>query len=90
MEEEYYSQALADHGGKFVTDTNPHDWAFKALVIREDTVIASWTDEDGFDLVAYYGISAVTLLVTDPVLRVPGGKVTGELTLTSGSVFGIF
>jgi len=29
------------------------------------------------------------LYVTDPVLKIPAGKATAELTLASGSVFGI-
>jgi len=88
-EQEYYTQATGDHGLKLINDTDSHDFPFTALVIREDTVIDSWTDEDGFDLVAFFRIDSETLYVTDPVLKIPAGKATAELTLASGSVFGI-
>jgi len=61
----------------------------KGFVIREDTIIDSWEDEDGVDLVERLNISGATLLVSDPPLWVPAGKHTKTLKLTSGSVWQI-
>ena len=54
---------------------------------REDTVVAAWTDEDGVNLVARFGLASKTIKVTDPALMVPGGRRSGSITLTSGSIW---
>ena len=61
----------------------------KGIVIREDTVVDSWEDEDGVDLVERLNISGATLYVSDPPLWVPAGKKSSTLKLTSGSVWQI-
>lgn len=85
----FKSIMLADHGARLIDDADEHLEAGRAIVIREDTVVEEWLDLDGFDIAAFYGIKTKTLLVTDPVLLVPGGNLTGKLELTSGSVWHI-
>jgi hypothetical protein len=77
----------APNGALLIDDTNAHTDDGYAVVIREDTVIAAWTDEDSRDLVAYFGISGKTLKVTDPMLIIPGQNGNGSITLTSGSLW---
>lgn len=81
------NRLLANDGMVLEAGTSANTTDFYGIVIREDTVISAWTDEDGKDLVADFGISGVTLLSTDPALIIPGSKNNGSLTLTSGSVW---
>jgi hypothetical protein len=83
-EEKFRSIMLADNGAILIDDTDEHLESGRAIVIREE-----WLDQDGFNLVTYFGIASQTLYVTDPVLLVPAGKLTGKLELTSGSVWHI-
>lgn len=84
---EFKSIMLSDHGAKLIDDGAEYTDSHRAIVIREDSVVEEWEDEDGFDLVAFYGIGTKTLLVSDPVLLVPGGKIGGKFELTSGSAW---
>jgi hypothetical protein len=83
----YKSIMLSDHGAKLIDDGNEHLISHRAIVIRESSVIEEWIDADGLDLVAFYGIAAKTLLVTDPILLIPGGKLGAKFELTSGSAW---
>lgn len=85
----FKSIMLAENGAKLIDDTNADTYAYRAIVIREDTVIEAWTDCDGLDLIAFYGIASETLFVTDPVLLVPHNKLSKSIKLTSGSIWGI-
>ena len=84
------SLMFMENGAKLIDDGDEHTFAFRAIIIREDTVIEEWEDQDGLDLVAYYDISGVTLSVTDPILMVPGGLKNGKFELTSGSAWVIY
>lgn len=80
---------IGNNGVKLIDDTNAHTFPFRGIVIREETVISAWTDSDGFDLVNFLDISGATLLVSDPLLMIPSGKINGSITLTSGSIWAI-
>ena len=84
---EFNSIMLSDHGALIIDDGDEHFIAHRAIVVREDTVIEEWKNEEGTDLVAFYGITSKVLYVTDPVLLVPGGNTGGKLELTSGSIW---
>lgn len=72
----------------YLTGTTANTTSFYGILPREDVTITAWTDEDGTDLLAKFGISGVTLLATDPALIIPAGKVNGSLTLgATGSVW---
>jgi hypothetical protein len=81
------NRLLANDGMVYLTGTDANTTDFYGIVIREDTVITAWTDEDGKNLLTDFNISTVTLLATDPALIIPGGKTNGSLQLASGSVW---
>ena len=85
--ESFNSLMLADHGAKLIDDGAEYVISHRAILIREDSVVEEWLAEDGTDLVAYYGIAAKTLLVTDPALLIPGGSIGAKFELTSGSAW---
>lgn len=85
----FKSIMLAEQGSHLIGDIAAHTYAYRAIVVREDTVIATWKDMNGLDLVAHFGIAAKVLLATDPVLLVPFGQLSKTITLTSGSIWGI-
>lgn len=85
--EEFNSIMLADHGSVLIDDADEHFIAHRAIVVREDTVIEEWLDEEGNNIMNFYGIATKTLLVTDPVFLIPGGAIGAKLELTSGSVW---
>lgn len=85
--EEFNSLMLADHGAIIIADADEHVIAHRAILIREDSVVEEWLAEDGTDLVAFYGISGKTLLVTDPALLIPTGSIGAKFELTSGSTW---
>jgi hypothetical protein len=78
--------SIAANGWKLEDGTSANTTPCAGIAIRQNTVIAAWTDTDGVDLVAYFGISTKGLLVTDPLLIIPGGKKSASIQLTSGSV----
>lgn len=82
-----YSLMFGENGVKLIDDADEHLFAFKGIIIREDTVIEEWLDQEGFNIVTHYDINGVTLYVTDPILMVPAGKKNGKFELTSGSVW---
>lgn len=57
------------------------------IVIREDTVIAAWTDSAGNNLLTGFNIAGVTLHVTDIALIVPENRFIRSIQLTSGSIW---
>ena len=81
------NRLLANDGMVLEAGTTANTTAFYGIVIREDTVISAWTDEDDVNLVTKFNLGTETLLSTDPALIIPGGKHNGSLTLTSGSVW---
>jgi len=78
---------LAGEGALLINDTSAHTDKGYGIAVREDTVVSAWTDDEGNDLVAKFGISAVTLTTDDLALVIPGGLSNGSLTLASGSVW---
>jgi len=82
----YLAKLLAPRGYLLETGTSANTTAGYGIVFREDTVVAAWTDEDSKDLLAHYGMATKTYKSTDPALLVPGGKKSGSITLTSGSI----
>lgn len=64
-------------------NTNKH----YGIVVRQSTVVASWTDSEGNNLLTKFGIAGKTLLVTDPALIIPGNLSSSSVQLASGSVW---
>lgn len=60
---------------------------FQSLVIQEDTVIEEAYDNNGLDLVAYWGVASKTLK-QGAFLSIPLNTWIEQLELTSGSVIG--
>lgn len=59
---------------------------YQYILVREDTVIGTCTDENSVNLITQWDISGVTLIKGD--LLVPGNRTRlSTLTLTSGSVW---
>lgn len=83
------NKLLASKGALLITGTTANTSDGYGIVVREDTVIEAWTDEDGNDLLAKFGITTeVTVLTTDDIaLIIPGGLGNGSIKLTSGSVW---
>jgi len=82
----YIAKLLAPEGWNLEDGTSTNTTPHYGIVAREDTVIATWTDEDSTDLVALFGIGTKTLKVTDPPLIIPKSKKSINIKLTSGSV----
>jgi hypothetical protein len=84
---EVYNRLVSNKGMFLVSDTEVYTAGFYGLVIREDSVISSWEDEDGRNLITYLGLSGKTLTSTDSALMIPGGKYNGSFSLSSGSAW---
>jgi hypothetical protein len=78
---------IAPNGMYLVDDAVIHNVRGYGIVIRENTIIASWFDSVGNDLLALFDIAGATLLVTDPAIMVPENLAIGSITLTSGSIW---
>jgi hypothetical protein len=57
------------------------------IIIREDTVIANWTDSVGNNMLTAFNIAGVTLHVTDIGLMIPENRFIRSIQLTSGSIW---
>ena len=77
---------LAANGWKYEDGTGANTTACVGIMPTEDTVVATWTDSGGVDLVAYFGIGSKTITKDFPALIIPGGKKSATITLTSGAV----
>lgn len=85
----YSGILLAANGWKYEDGTGANTTPCVGLMATEDTVVASWTDSDGVDLVAYFGISGKTITTNFPAMIIPGGKKSASFALTSGAVVAI-
>lgn len=85
----YLGLSIAANGWKLEDGAGANTTPAVGLVIVADTVIAAWTDTDGVDLVAYFGISGKTITDKYPPLIIPGGKKSASFQLTSGAVVAI-
>ena len=83
----FLAKQISPEGLVLEDGTSANTTKHYGILIRENTVISAWADEDGNDLVAKYGISGKGLLVTDPIMLVPGDKIGATITLTSGSIW---
>ena len=84
---EVYNRFVSSKGMFLVSDTETYTAGFYGVVVREDSVISSWEDEDGRNLITYLGLSGKTLTSTDSALMIPGGKYSGTFSLSSGSAW---
>lgn len=85
--QDFLSKMIAQSGMKLLNTTATSTFPSWGLVVREDTVIAVWTDQNDVDLVQAFEVASQTLTSVDPVLTVPNNKRTKTLKLTSGSVW---
>ena len=83
----FLGKLLSPNGLILEAGTGANTTKHYGIVIREDTVIAAWEDEDGVDLVAEFEIGSVTVKVTDPPIMIPRNKKGVTITLTSGSIW---
>lgn len=60
---------------------------FGIIPRSDDPIISAWTDEDGADLVAEFGLSGQILEKGDLPLLVPRNKRSQNITLAAGSVW---
>lgn len=78
---------IASNGMLLIDDVLSHNLPGYGIVIRENTIINTWIDKDGNNLIDFFNISGKTLRVTDPALIIPESKKNGSITLNSGSIW---
>ena len=84
------SSLIAAYAGGFVYTTSNAAITTEHAGVKVvgNSVISAWTDSDGNDLVAKFGISGVTLTSAFPPLIIPGGLKSTSIRLaaTNGGI----
>jgi hypothetical protein len=79
---------ISRNGVVLIGGTNPHTtYSWEYLTPREGCVISSIKDVDGIEYLNVIGISGIELEVSDPSIRIPGGKVGKSVTLSAGTAW---
>jgi hypothetical protein len=84
--ETFLHKLVAPNGYVLHEGTSPNTTPGYGIFFRTETEISAWTDENGVDLVARFGLAEKTLGTSDPPLMVPGNKKSGSITLASGAI----
>lgn len=86
VETSFLNNIAAGKGCKYIANTSANTGNWGSIVIQADnTTIASATDINGRDLVAYWGVSAANL-PKGAFLSVPINAPIKAITLTDGSI----
>ena len=77
----------AGNGWYYSTSTDAITEKHYGLVVIGDTIITSWTDDEGTDLLAKFNLSGVTLTSDFPPLIIPSNRSSSSITCsTNGGI----
>jgi hypothetical protein len=90
---ELLAVATVANGGEVISDTSAHTGKkFKRIVINEDAVFTTLTDENGVNMIIDQGLTGVTIkggLIIGTSGRGSNNAKIVSVTLSSGSIQGV-